>query len=112
MRWANNLNLDEFEHRVIMALGMYAETSALKLENYAKRNAKWTNRTGQARGGLKGAAHETTQGFQIVLAYQAPHGIWLELAMQKNWAIVAPTITLLSPQIMQGLQGLIGKIRL
>ena len=41
--------LANFETRAQAAIRMYAETSALKLQNYAREKARWTDRTGHAR---------------------------------------------------------------
>lgn len=96
-----------FEFRAHAAVGMYANTSAKKLETYAKRNRPWTDRTGDARKLLTGYEQDLGDKWRVNLAHGVDYGIWLELANEKNYAIIQPTIDLVGPEIMQGLQGLL-----
>lgn len=93
--------LMEKEDRLDIAVGMLAETNAKNLEKDAKEQARWQNRTGDARKRLQGYAHRTHSGWRIVLAHGVDYGIWLELANEKRFAIVGPLIDLSAPYIMQ-----------
>jgi hypothetical protein len=102
--------IELFEGRVDAAIRMYGDTSAKKLESYAKRNRKWTDRTADARNRLKGSVYKVTKGYQLELAHGVDYGIWLELANEKNYAIIEPTIRLKSPEILRGLNRLFDKL--
>lgn len=102
--------LSVFESKVDSAVGMYCETSAKKLEADAKKDAKWTDRSGAARQRLTGYTLRTGTGWRIYLAHGVDYGIWLELAHEKRFAIVGPLIELKGPIIMKGFKNLIDKL--
>lgn len=92
------------------ALRMYAETAALRLQNYMRDNAKWTDRTGHARQRLTGTANKVTSGYRITLAQGVDYGIWLELAHEKRFAIIQPTILVKSNEVMTGFNKLLERL--
>lgn len=83
--------LDAHE-KAAAAIKGFAETGAKKLEAYAKENARWKDRTGDARRRLKGSAEQVKNGYQLSLAHGVDYGIWLELAMERRYAIIEETI--------------------
>lgn len=100
-----------YEDRAKAALQGYAETSALKLQNSARQNARWTNRTGQARQRLTGTSMVVANGYKLKLAHGVDYGKWLELAHEKRFAIIPETIdTVGSSEIMPGLQRLLERL--
>lgn len=104
--------LKEFERRAEAAIQLYAETSALKLQNHARENAPWTDRTGHARQRLSGKAEPTDTGYDLILAHGVDYGIFLELANEKRYAIIQQTIDYIgSTQIMPGLRRLLENLR-
>lgn len=112
----NSKNLEKgleiFQDKVDIAVRMYAETSALKLEAHAKDKAPWTDRTGEARKRLKGSVERTSPTiYRIKLAHGVDYGKWLELAHAKRFATIAPTINLKSQEIFNGLDRLFDKMR-
>lgn len=106
----NGLRL--FESRATVAVRMYAETAALQLQNQAKMRAPWTDRTGAARGRLNSYVTAEPSSIRIWLAHGVDYGIWLELAHEKHFAIIQPTIDLQSPQILRGLDHLLDRIKI
>lgn len=92
------------------AIRMYAETAALSLQNYMRDKAAWTDRTGAARQRLTGNVEKVTSGFKIVLAHGVNHGMWLELAHEKRFAIIQPTILVKSNEIMEGFDHLLERM--
>ena len=49
---------------------------------------------------------------RITLAHGVSYGIWLELAHEKNYAIIAPTIREEGPRIVEDLGDLMSKLKL
>lgn len=90
---------------------MFAETSALGMQNDAREQARWTDRTGDARKRIKGAVFKTNKGFRIELAHGVDYGLWLELANEKKYAIVEPIVRMSSPYIMCDFEGMMNKIK-
>lgn len=89
---------------------MYAETQAKSLEGYAKEHRPWTDRTGDARKRLTGYVTETNTGYRITLAHGVNYGLWLELAMEKRYAILEPTIRLKGSEVLRGLKNLLDRL--
>lgn len=74
--------------------GLYAllQNWAGLLEEYAKTQAPWTDRTGHARQGLHGGVDVQGDQQVLYLSHGVDYGIWLELAHGGNYAIVRPTV--------------------
>lgn len=99
--------MGEFKERMLVALGIYSETAAKKFEGYAREHRQWTDRTARARQGLTGYTEKTKEGFKINIAHTVDYGLWLELAHEKKYAILEPTVRLVGPEIVSGLKTLL-----
>ena len=111
--WRDNLteNLEKLHTKCDTAVKMYAITKADQLQAYMKDNKKWTDRTGEAKRGLKGAVSVPAEHkIRITLSHGVNYGIWLELAHEMNYAIVRPTILTKSNEVLEGLDNLMAKI--
>lgn len=104
--------LDKLEDRMDIAVKLYADTAAITLQNFAQKHAPWTDRSGRARQTLKGYRENRANGYRINIAHGVDYGIWLELAHEKKYAIIPDTINQCSPQIMQGFNNLMGRLKL
>ena len=102
--------LAEFEGKAPIAIHMYAETAAKKLESSAKDHAPWTDRTGHARQRLTGKSEAVSNGYKLILAHGVDYGIWLELANEKRFATIAPTINREGPNILKGFEHLLERL--
>lgn len=102
--------LESYEARAMLAVEMYGRTAAVRLEGYAKKDAPWTDRTGAARNRLTGSTERQVTGVRVMLSHGVDYGMWLELANEKRYAIVAPTINLRSPEIFKGLERLLDRL--
>lgn len=101
--------LETMSKRMPPAIRMYAETAAKKLEEDAKLRAPWTDRTGQARQRLTAYVTEIQPGIcEITVAHGVPYGVFLELAHEKRFATIMPTIQRNAPEIMRGFKVLLG----
>lgn len=80
---------DVYEERVARVL-TYA---APQIEAEAKRNAPWTDRTGNARQTLGAFVYRPERGIvALVLRQYMDYGLWLEVKNGGRYAIVLPTL--------------------
>lgn len=99
------------EDKTDTAIRMYAEQGALQLQNFAKENRKWTDRTGHARQRLNGYVGKSENGYRIYLAHGVDYGIWLELANEKRYSIIPQTIEYVGAfEIMPGFEKLMERL--
>lgn len=104
-------NISELSMKTETALMMYAETKSVQLKSYMQNNRPWTDRTGQAKRMLNAETEKVVQGVKIKLSHGVDYGIWLELANEKKYAIIEPTIRIKGPEVMKGLNNLFNNIR-
>lgn len=103
--------LSKLEGSSDAAIRMYAEQGARKLEDSAKENRKWTDRTGRARQGLNSYVGKVSNGYKITLAHGVDYGLWLELAHEKKYAIIPQTIEYVGTfEIMPGFEHLLERL--
>lgn len=94
------------------AILMYAGTKAAQLESQMKVKRPWTDRTGMAKATLRARVSQPdTHTIRITLSHGVSYGIWLELAHEKNWAILAPTLENEAPKIVKGLGKIIDNLK-
>lgn len=98
------------DRKADLAVRAFAETNAKAMESDAKEQAKWTDRTGQARKTLRGYVEELPTGYRLILAHGVSYGIWLELAHEQRFAIVEPIVRLSAPYIMKDFERLLEKM--
>jgi hypothetical protein len=84
-----------------------AYEQAEDMENYAKANAPWTDRTGDARERLHATVEETGPIGTIVLAHGVEYGVWLEIANGGRYSIIPQTVDVFGPRVMRSLQNMI-----
>lgn len=89
-----------------------AELWAGQLQEYMKAHRVWTDRTGDARKRLKARVlpYEGRGEIVIELAQGVPYGVYLELAHEKRFAIIEPTIRSQSPKVLASFSDLLDKI--
>lgn len=104
-------NLQVMSTKVGAAVLMLASTEASRLESYMKLNRPWTDRTGMAKMTLKTFVSQPSNNkIRITLSHGVDYGIWLELAHEKNYAIIGPTINQEGPEVIKHFQDLMSKI--
>lgn len=81
----------------------YTSKMAKEVEEYARDNAPWEDRTGDARAGLTAESEDDFPVFKIHLFHTVDYGIWLEIRWDGRFAIIQPTLEHFGPQIMAGL---------
>lgn len=106
-------NLDKMSTKLGATILMYAATKASELEAKMKINRPWTDRSGMAKLTLRSMVSQPDDHtIRITLAHGVDYGIWLELAHEKNYAIIGPTIQEEGPKITSDLKDLMSKIKL
>ena len=94
--------------RAIFQSGRHiAYEQAEAMEQYAKANAPWTDRTTDAREYLHATVEETGPIGTIVLSHGVDYGLWLEIAHQQRFGIIPETIHVYGPIVMRSLQNMI-----
>lgn len=88
--------IERYGDRVLQTVAAIAQYVATEMQNDAKANASWTDRTGNARTGLFGTSEADFAG-HVVTIYLS-HGVgldygrWLELANSGRYAIIMRTM--------------------
>lgn len=105
--WKSNIKLKTFwSDRVHAALVAVCERHGLKMQDHARDNAIWTDRTGHARQGLFYQVEGGDKSVKIHLAHTMEYGLWLEVANGGKYAIIMPTIDALLGQLKQDLEAI------
>ena len=81
---------------------------------YMQSNAPWTDRTGDARASLFSVVqHEAKQMVTILLSHGSliEYDIYLELAHQGRFAIIAPSVDVWGPRVFQEVRAIVQRIR-
>ena len=117
-----NLNMDEaiaimqthvlaVKNAVLKHIDRYVKESALNMETYMKINRPWRDHTVRARQGLKGSWERNAETeWTITLSHSVSYGVFLELAHEKRFAIIQPTILAKGPEVMNGFSYLLNAI--
>lgn len=112
--------LDQYGVKVFDAILAVADFIATKMQNHARQQAKWQDRTGNARSGLFAVAAKKERGaggqflaaaertVEIYLSHGSTieYGKWLELAHGGRYAIIWPTIYRHLPELKRLLDGI------
>lgn len=102
-------NLTQTENRLLRATRLYAETSAAQLEAYAKQNAPWKDITGISRQTISHDVKSERYKQTIILrGGVSAHFPYLELAFERRYAIIEPTMIKMAPGIVRGWKVIIG----
>jgi len=94
-------NVAKLPSKVQRAVIGATEFGATKATAYGKQNAKWIDRTGNARQGFRAyAVHEIGKS-TVVIAHGMSYGIWLEVRFSGRYAIVNPTMQYTGELVMR-----------
>lgn len=95
-------HLRDFMPAVEAGVDLAFDAAVPMAESYMRQNASWTDRTGNARNGLR-ARHEKEPYVQheLILYHTMPYGIWLEVRWSGRYAIIAPTLETMGPDVMK-----------
>jgi len=94
----------KYGDRVLQAAYAVATYMALVIEAYARQNARWTDRTGNARAGLHTLVDVAAELVVIYLTHGVDYGKYLETIAAGKWAIIMPALQAHYGQVMQMFQ--------
>lgn len=104
-------SLDKMQAKAVTVVQMYFATKAPEFQTYMKLSRPWTDRTGMAKAMLSAKVSQPSKELvRMTLAHGVDYGIWLELAHEKNYAIIGPTIREKGPELVKGLNGIMSKM--
>lgn len=84
---------EQYRNKFLTSVLLICEIASTKMEAYAKSNAIWTDRTGNARQKLKGeAAWVSKDQIMIAVSHHMSYGFWLELAHGRKYKILEQSI--------------------
>jgi len=81
-----------------------------RVEGYARTHAPWTDRTGNARNGLRATAYEAGAKHGIVIFHSVPYGIWLEVRFEGRYGIIDDTIRTQGEELMSAFRYMVGSL--
>lgn len=85
-------NLAGMENQHKAAIIAAANFAAPQIESFMKSNARWTDRTGAARNGLRAKVYASGNKCAIVLYHSVDYGVWLEVRWGGKYAIIERSI--------------------
>lgn len=96
-------NFDRCSNTFITRTRREADRLAERMENYARANARWEDRTGDARAGLKGIVVDAVngEGFTIAFGHSVYYGFFLEYKYGGQYAIINETVNWASNQLAE-----------
>ncbi len=108
-----NTGLNKMSTKLGAVILMYSATKAQEIQSKMKQNRPWTDRTGMAKALLSARVSQPdSHTVRITLAHGVEYGIWLELANEKNYAIIAPTVREEGPRVVSDLGDIMTRLKL
>ena len=99
IRWTNKklfAKVDKIDPQMHRYFEATTKRQALIAEADMRKNAPWTDRTGNARSGLKAkpeTSHSAGSGtYRIILSHSEHYGLFLETRWAGRYAIIDPTV--------------------
>lgn len=105
------MNLSEMPDRVKNGVVSVMREEAKNLEDYMKLNRPWTDRTGNARAGLRADVNYYGGDYvSITLSHGVYYGVYLEYAMEKRFAIINPTLLSQGPEVVRAFKDTMARL--
>lgn len=79
------------------------------METYAKTNARWTDRTSNARQRLQGSIRWEGDALIAAIRHNVDYGIWLELCNEKKYAILEEAMLSKAKELLESYRNLVSK---
>lgn len=100
-------NMEIYGEEFKVACKVVTNTVGHLCKNYAQTNARWKDRTGNARQGLFFSSKVTDKEITIILAHRMEYGFWLELAHQRRYKILEEALEKHVAEFLDALKELI-----
>jgi hypothetical protein len=94
-------NLRNFNQKAERAMVAGANYAATRIQSFMKVNAPWTDRTGNARDGLKTQVEVGHNRVGIVLFHSVPYGPYLEVRFGGKYGIIPDALAYGGPLYVQ-----------
>lgn len=89
------------ENKAKLRIPMVANECAKMMENYAKSNRPWRDRTSMARLSLTGFYEMQNGKVYIGVAHGVEYGADLEYGYEERYSILRPTVNALKDKVIQ-----------
>ena len=110
--------LSDYGNAAAACIAREGASAAARLEDFAKVNRPWTDRTGNARrtlegvAGFSGARGKKPGGvFSVGIEGHMPYSVFLELGFDGRFAILAPTVRHFAPDVLLQFAGGLAGLR-
>lgn len=101
-------NMRRYSERVEASLILYADHFGKgTMEQYAKRNAPWTDRTNMARNSLNGGGLKAGDDLISYISHGVEYGKWLEVIGAGKYAILQPTVLACKKDWLRGINRIV-----
>jgi len=104
-------NVRRFDSNLKRAIAATVDRQAMVTTTWMKTNARWTDRTGAARTGIQATALHGPSYEEILMAYSVNYGIWLEVANDRQYAIILPAMRVMGDELMRSLEHVIDRMQ-
>lgn len=102
--------LESMQHKTRSCLQIIADSAVRAMESYAKTNARWTDRTGNARQRLKGETRWEEAALIAAISHNVDYGIWLELCNEKKYAILEEALNSQAENLLDAYQRFLNQL--
>lgn len=103
-RWDSSkliTNVQNAGPRIDRAVTAAVEYQATRSESWMRQNAKWTDRTANARNGLTANPRHTKNQHVIILSHSVPYGIWLEVRWSGKYGVIPEAVRVGGAELMR-----------
>lgn len=102
--------IEAYAEKIVRAVALVGEMLAPEIEAWAKANASWTDRTGEARAKLAAISQAAEDMVTVYLYHGSDHGKWLEIAHGAPYRIIMPALTAHFGRAMQLVAEVVGGV--
>ena len=96
--------LGSFDRRFNNLVSNIFEYESAYATTWMKANAPWHDDTGAARASLNATAHSSGSSHELLLAHGVSYGIWLEIAHNRKYQILASAQRHMANKIMSDIK--------
>ena len=109
--------LSDYGNAAAACIAREGASAAARLEDFAKVNRPWTDRTGNARRtlegvyGFSGARGKKPGGvFSVGIEGHMPYSVFLELGFDGRYSVLQETVSALAPETLNDLAAMLNEI--